>query len=942
MSNIRRVSMAFLGFALLLLIAGWLLLHSALFREMRVTVLSNQLTGILGRTVIIDGDVQLSTSPSFALVATGVRLPAEEFPDLDLAKLDLARFPVSIGNWFRGGIYLPEIEARGLTVFLIQSEDGVATWIKPGPEREREARPESAAGQPDLIAFLGQREIIFADMRVRAENHMTGFEFDFELEKFTIEQGQPGKDNIVQVRSGGKINGQPITFSGGFPDDAPFEAEGRLGALIFTIDGEKPPGAARGDFDGRLNLEIADTQSLLDLLKLEGKFAAEAKAGVTLVRRNTHLDMKDIDLRASLATGEKTHLTGSFADARFGYDFDLSLLVDFVGENTPPPPAIFLKDMKVKTAEIHVLAQNGDIEIDRFALETNAFDEEIRDIGPFRVESVTRSDTGQLQLDGATLVIGPQDRPYLLAQGSVDNLLSLEGYRVSGALDLPAQRVLLTLRPEEADRFGRLVGQMKLRETDGEPDLELLELRSQDTDLWYADINLKSADLDSFDDLELYAKITTPDGKELLNAMRLDPVDIGFMGYEITATRKKNEVLSEALLYAGETEIKADVSLRIPGTGPVLRGEIQSEEVQIDDVRNKIRVLIQLARLKSIYAESRNLADDSIDDGFQPLVLADEAPQAEEDLSDFQMLVLPDPNPDLAEQEDLTEFQPLVVSDNLTDLAIEDVLDPKQFARLIDAEIGINIARITGQEGVSTLNSQFQMKSGDLRLGPVKLFYGKGYADVTATMDAIDAPDWLRVTGQTGGWDFGNILNALGADIGAYGTLNGTFDLTGHKASAKEFVSSMHGKATIDMRDGRLSTGLIELAGLGVLPWLFSQERRQGYSDVVCLKSVLDIANGRIETRETVLETQRVQLVGSGMIDVPGDTISFAVEPRPIGQPLSRSAWPIEVSGSLKSPDVKVAKRKSRRALVPLSMLGTRAPCVPDIAQLQQTDDPGQ
>ncbi|WP_284487206.1 AsmA family protein [Sedimentitalea xiamensis] len=900
------------------------------------------MTDLLGQTVAIEGDVRLLFAPRLAVVATDLRLPAQDFPDLDLAKLDFSRFSISPRHLLSGGIHLPEIEARGLDVLLLRGEDGSTTWVEAGRNVTKDSSDVSLSGQPDIIAFLGEREIAFEDMRVHAENRLTGFEFDFDLESLAIDQVVSGEAVTAQVRSGGTINGRPIAFSGDFPNGAPFAARGHMGALTFAVEGQRPPAAPRGDFDGRLSLQTPDLQDLLDLLRLDGeiKGGAEAKAAVT--RRSRHIDLDEIDLRARGEGGATVRLTGRFADVRSARDFDLSLLVDLVGDKTPLPPAIFLKDMRVETAEIRVLARGGDIEVDRFALRTNAFDEEIRDIGPFRVATVTRSEDGQLKLDGVTLSIGPRDAPYLLARGSIGNLLTFGDYRLSGELDLPADRVLLTLRPEDAARFGRLTGQMRLLESNGEPNLQLFELRSQDTDLWSAEFQVESADLEDLDRLTLRASIQTRDGRSLLEALRLEPVDIGRMGYDVTATRQANHVDTRAVLTAGQSVIETGMSLRIPGSGPVLRGTIRSDDVRIEDVRSTILALIQLARVKSVYIDSRTDALAGPDDGFQPLVLPSEseAGPPEEDLSEFQPLVLP--QPDLAPDtpEDLSDFQPLVLSDGPADLAIADILDPEQFARLIDAEIDIDIARIRGQAGLSRLKSQAEMKSGKLRLGPVRLAYGKGFVDMTATMDAIGAPHRLRVTGRTDGWDFGEILMAGGVDLGAGGTINGRFDLTGRNASAEAFLRSMSGKATIDMTNGHISTGLIELAGLGVLPWLFSQERQRGYADIVCLKADLDIANGRIETRQSVLETRRVQLVGSGTIDVRNDRILFSAEPRPVAQPLSRSAWPFVVSGSLRSPKISVAQRKSRRALVPLAIPDARKPCVPDISQLQQMDGP--
>jgi hypothetical protein len=145
----------------------------------------------------------------------------------------------------------------------------------------------------------------------------------------------------------------------------------------------------------------------------------------------------------------------------------------------------------------------------------------------------------------------------------------------------------------------------------------------------------------------------------------------------------------------------------------------------------------------------------------------------------------------------------------------------------------------------------------------------------------------------------------------------------------------MSGEATVEMKNGRVSSSLIDLAGLGVLPWLFSAEMRRGYTDIVCMRAPLKISQGRVSTNAAVLETRRVQLVGSGSVDFRRDYVSFRADPRPVGQPLARSAWPFQVSGPLSAPTVKVAERRAWRAAEPLAMTANRVPCVPDVAQLK-------
>lgn len=898
-----------------LIFALWLVLTSSLFRDLRVSLVSKRLSEELNRTVLIDGDVALKFDGGPAMVATDLRLPAESFPDTDLARLDHVGFTIVFGFGRGDGVYLPRIAAHGLDLNLILRDDGDSTFASTIDARQvRSDRP--SAGEADLIAFLGERDISFERMQLRYENQLTGFEYNFALDALQIDQLiNSNGENMARVLSEGRVNDDTFSFSGDFPDDAPFHAIGTVGDLSFRLDGQKPEGAPRGDFIGELKLDTPNVQNLLDVLKLDGRITAEADANLTISRHGGQVDLDQIDLHALLKDGEVLTLTGWFEDPRFGQNFDLLIEVDAIGNAPPPPPAIFFRDVRVETAEMRILAEQGEIEIDRFEFSTNAFDEEVRDIGPFRVAYVKRTPDGKLQLEGVTLAIGPPDNPFLLAQGRLDNLLTFEGYELSGRLDLPAERVLLTLRPEEAARFGRLTGQMYLQETDGEPDLQRFELKSEDTDLWSAAIELSSADLDDFDQVRLDVDIETPDGKRLLDALRLGPVDVGRLGYDLTLTRAQTELTTQAVLSAGQSAISSQMALSFAESKPRLRGKLQSGDLRIKDARDAALALNELAQLKSVYVESRTLNDPEIE--IQPLVLPG---------SDGLQIVA-----------DLSDYQPLVLPQNALDLTIEEVLNPDNMLRLIDAEVDIDFDRITGQQGLSRLNSTLQMKNGDVRFGPVDVSYGGGSARFTALLDVVDAPQWLRVAGQTGGWDIGELFQEFGVDLGASGRLTGTFDLSGRHSPPAAFAASMHGTASVDLNDGRIDSSLLDLAGIGVLPWLFSKERRQGYTTIVCIKAPLTVASGRVETDQSVIETERVQLVASGVIDIPGKRIALRADPRPVGRPLSRSAWPIEITGSLDAPDVSVATRTKRRATVPLAMPDVRTPCIPDVTQLRQT-----
>lgn len=147
----------------------------------------------------------------------------------------------------------------------------------------------------------------------------------------------------------------------------------------------------------------------------------------------------------------------------------------------------------------------------------------------------------------------------------------------------------------------------------------------------------------------------------------------------------------------------------------------------------------------------------------------------------------------------------------------------------------------------------------------------------------------------------------------------------------------MQGKAAIRMTDGGIATSLLELAGLGIFPWLFSQERRQNSTEIICLVAPLRFGGGGLSFDQAVLETRQVQLVTRGEMNWRDDTINLRAEPRPVGRPLSRSAWPFDVTGKLSDPDFKLqrggvrVRREDGASVMPTQ----RTPCVPDIAQLE-------
>ena len=265
------------------------------------------------------------------------------------------------------------------------------------------------------------------------------------------------------------------------------------------------------------------------------------------------------------------------------------------------------------------------------------------------------------------------------------------------------------------------------------------------------------------------------------------------------------------------------------------------------------------------------------------------------------------------------------------------ILDKDRLLNAGDVDIEIKLGKFAGKSAIRGIDAKLVVGKGKASLGPLKFAFDGGHFDLLATIDTLAAPKIVHLKGSSGGWDFGEIVKAMRVKIPASGTIDAEFDVSGDHTSVADFINTLDGSTTLRMRNGAIATSLLDLAGLGVVPWLFSKDRKAKYATITCLRAPLDFKNGVVTTRESVVETPEVQLVAYGTINIPRRTLNVAGQPRPVGKPLTRSPWPFTLTGSLTKPKVKVkdGPSKVRRADGANKMPAKRVPCVPDILQLK-------
>jgi uncharacterized protein involved in outer membrane biogenesis len=481
--------------------------------------------------------------------------------------------------------------------------------------------------------------------------------------------------------------------------------------------------------------------------------------------------------------------------------------------------------------------------------------------------------------------------------GRVGDLLKLSGLSANGQVAFPMSTIAGAGNQRLPAGLGSVTGRFKVSGSVQGLSLTDIFLATQDTDLWSLGISGSVASVVPVDgvDLKLDAGVKTA---AILKALGKEPVDLAPLNLQVMAASSDNSgtIAAKLLMRMAETTVVADLLANNRGPGPMVKGTITSDLIRLEDLRDGLLAATEFTA--------------RIDDKAPP------APGRNRPM--------PRPQPD----------KPNNVVQDITIV----FFDKDRLLRYGDVNVAIKVGKIAGETAVTGINADLVVAKGKSSLGPLKFSYGGGHFDLLATMDAIAAPDTVRLKGSSGGWDFSKVMKLMKVKTPASGTIDAEFDIAGNHTSLAGFIRTVSGSATVRMKNGAIATSLLDLAGLGVVPWLFSKDRRDKYASITCLRAPLAFSNGVLTTGEAVVETQDVQLVASGTVNIPRGTLNVAGQPRRIGKPLTRSPWPFTLSGALTKPKVKVKEgpSKVRRVDGANTMPANRVPCVPDILQLRQ------
>ncbi len=868
-----------LGVAIVVLgVGAWLVLSSSLFSPLRASFVERILTNKVGQDVRLDGDLSIGLGRKLDVSASGLVFPGQGSEATDLAKVETLGFELLTHDLLRGKVSISNLSLSGVQLTLLTSQEGETSWRK--LEKQADTTADKTDQKHPLSDFLADGRVKLSDATILYQNALKGWDFDVKLTDLVVDQGS--LDQPLSATGAGSVNGQAFQLTGEYPKDRPFHA-----ALTFDhVTVEATQVDTQTGLAVQAKADVAELGQLLDIMKLNRVLEGTGQVSATYSNAGGVARVDDLDVQVTISSGQSLSLTGSLGELGSPADVSLKTLINLYPEGSEPAPTQSRYDLKLVSVDMVMDAVPGQTPQRSMVIRTNGFTLDTAGEGPAPVKfsDISRTPDGTLRVGSVVLRLGNPAAPFLILDGAVSDALQLQGIAAKGTLDLPAHSLLSTQPPKIDDKLGTFTGGFDL--TGGIEQLSLSNLngKTSGTDVWSLVVQGKVKNVLKFEDLDLLIDVDVPSGAELLQAMALEPVDTGATKLKIDVRSQLTDWDASVDVTVGDSGLTLTADLDDATSSPVLQGKIESDLIKIDQLQ---KIVLAAAQLRKLGAPETEEPDEVKTDG--PL-------------------------------KDVT-LKPIGQSILLSGA---------------NMDIEVDLRHIEGAKGVSSIHSEVTLDQNELKAGPLTFEYGGAHFDVHGAMDLSDDDHKLTVSGKAGGWQLEEILHHLKFKKGASGTIYADFNVSGGIESVQHFTNSMSGDATVSLSNGSIETQLLDIAGLGLLPWVFSKDK-QKVAPVVCLRAPLALSNGAITTRQTTMETDVVQVVAFGEVNLKQKAIDLNLQPRKIGRPLSRSPWPVTVIGPLQKPKVKVkdGPKRLKRKDGADKMPANRQPCVPDILQLQ-------
>lgn len=224
--------------------------------------------------------------------------------------------------------------------------------------------------------------------------------------------------------------------------------------------------------------------------------------------------------------------------------------------------------------------------------------------------------------------------------------------------------------------------------------------------------------------------------------------------------------------------------------------------------------------------------------------------------------------------------------------------------RAMDADVRYRAARIEAPKWpLDDMEAHLRLEDGLLRVEPLDFGVAGGEVRSVIRLDARHTPIGTHAQIVADDLDLRRMIPEIRLAQDAIGKIGGSAGLVGTGNSIAQMLGSSNGEVAIGMGRGQVSNLLMELAGTDIaeaLKFLATGDRK---IPVRCAFGDFEVNDGIMTARALAFDTTDTIIVGEGTIDLRDERLRLKLRPRPKDRSLLALRAPLWVEGPFTDPD---------------------------------------
>lgn len=846
--------------ALLVVVAtGYLALQSNFFLTFRQDLVADIIADSLGYSVTVDGPVSVNFSNQIKVEAFDAHLvrPSGDAGASGRAFKNIS-FQFPYGYLLGTGDRLSHFHLSGTKVELRKKKD------------KDDATPFSA--DEAIAQFPGElftnpvsNDIQISNVELTYVDDTGGWNEQLLINNLSITRPEDSRTTNILISA--IANGAEVSFTGTLKRSedtgqrntlslqATLEMPGSTTTTSGTIDIHHPVSA----LDLQFQTNTTSIGDFLDAVGIAREVEGTANVQGAISGALDALKLSDLVVSAQSQVGNRLTLSGEVSDLVHGQGVALGVDMKLAPVKAMNTEARNQLVVETQGFSFHLTGRAGELSVSDAHIRTNVAALDLGDFGPITVDRVVKRPDDGIALEGIHVRHGPTDKPYLILDGRIGNLLDLSEVSLAGDIQVPSTKAL-EINVSDPGAFGYLTGKVAVSDKEGWIGVDEFSATVTGTDLLRLDLQLSISRLRRIDALDFETSLDIPD-----------------FGAFAKAYGTPGSVQGQPLTFDGDLELH-DSSIKSTGTLTAGKSSLQ---------------------LNTKLSQGKTEAD-------MKLVGAIRSPGVA--LTDFTGLMGFMRTADPLDSEHLEKLATAA-----TTLHVDIDLDVKKL--------------ITDGKQVGNLTGKATYEADQLSLSKLVLTYLGGSVSGDFLFDLSKTPALLSAKGRVDKLRLNRLLGELGLTAPFTSTVYLSFDVKGAVHPGFEFLKGLTGRVTGSLWGGVLPTRILDLTGLNLVTWLFSNSSGVGTSKLVCAVIPLKLKNGRATTSSLIVETENVQIVGGGTIDLRTEQMNLSFIPRPKRAQVVDIITPFSIKGKLGDPSVVPGGSKAGRVVsevvaLPFNLIG--------------------